>query len=91
MELRELGEPMQEKELLVFRRKEPVKSWGSRKVPDKRRSCYFWKKGACLISEETNKERWLLDGHKKERSVRRLPGSWCLLNSTGEDLRLVEV
>ena len=50
------------------------------KVPDKRRSCYFRKR-----------ERWLLDGHKKERSVRRLPGSWCLLNSTGEDLRLVEV
>ena len=27
MELRELGEPMQETELLVFRRKGPVKSW----------------------------------------------------------------
>ena len=37
MELRELGEPMQESELLVFRRKGPVKSWRSRRVPDKRR------------------------------------------------------
>ena len=65
---------------------EPVKlGEPMQKVPDRRRSCYFWKKGAC------NKERWLLDGHKKERSVRRLPGFWCLLNSTGEDLRLVEV
>ena len=60
MEPGELGEPMQEKLLVLFG------------AADKR-------------------ERWLLDGHKKERSVRRLPGFWCLLNSTGEDLRLVEV
>ena len=61
------------------------------KVSDKRRSCYFWKKGACLVSKETNKRKVALDGHKKERPVRRLFDSWCLFNSTGEDLRLVEV
>ena len=42
------------------------------KVPDRRRSCYFWKKGACLVSGKTDEERWLLDGHKKERPVRYL-------------------
>ena len=48
MEPEELGEPMQEKLLVLFG------------AADKR-------------------ERWLLDGHKKERSVRCPPTSWCLL------------
>ena len=40
-----------------------------RKVSDRRRSCYFWKKGACLVSGETDEEKWLLDGRLTRKGV----------------------
>ena len=80
MELRELGEPMQETELLVFRRKGPVKSWRSRKVPDKRRSCYFWKKGAWL------RYNWYVLCVPRDLWIwRREPGETKVACSLGQD------
>ena len=47
------------------------------KVSDRRRSCYFWKKGACLVSGETDEEKWLLDGRLTRKvSLRR---AWFLV------------
>ena len=49
---------------------EPVKlGEPMQKVPDRRRSCSFWKTGACLDSGKTDEEKWLLDGRLTRKGV----------------------